>query len=113
MTEYPAGLTAMLLAVGYWLGPTQEIVVAATAARQSARHLVAEIRRHFLPRATVAFRGPAGRGDEVSEIVPLVAHLRSVSGRPTVYVCEDYARRQPVTTVDGLRNILTAVPGTN
>ncbi|MBN2129846.1 MAG: thioredoxin domain-containing protein [Sedimentisphaerales bacterium] len=105
MSESPMNLTAMLLALDYHLGPTQEIVIAADAQDRS-QALVAEVRRHFLPNATVLFRPGGPDGAAITGLVPFIESLTPLQGRATAYVCEDYACRQPVTTERSLRNIL-------
>ena len=113
MTESPTNLTAMLLALDYHLGPTQEIVIAATDAEASSKPLVAELRRHFLPRATVVLRPAEGAGAAITEIVPFVGNLKPVQGQAAAYVCENYACRQPVTTPEDFKGTLADISGTN
>jgi len=109
MVESSTGLTAMLLALDYRLGPSQEIVI--TAAAPEAQPLIQECRRHFLPHATLLLHGAdAGAGPLVG-IVPFVGHLVPADGRAAVYVCENYACRKPVTTPEELREILREIAG--
>jgi uncharacterized protein YyaL (SSP411 family) len=104
MAEWPTNASAMLLALDYWLGPTQEIVIAGTDPEEGA--LVAEVRRHFLPNATVVFHADEAG---IAELVPFVGNHRPVDGRATAYVCADYACRRPVATTEGLREILVSI----
>jgi len=108
MAQTPTAFTAMLLALDYRLGPTQEIVIAGPA--DDATPLIAEVRRRFLPNATVLFREPGPQGDAVAEMVPFVRDLVPLDGRATAYVCENYACRQPVVTAGDLGAILDRIP---
>ena len=112
MSESPTSLTAMLLALDYHLGPTQEIVIAAGEAQDRSQVLVAEVRRHFLPHATVLFRGAGPEGAAIAGIVPFMESLTPQEGQATAYVCENYACRRPVTTERELRDILADISET-
>ena len=100
-------LTAMLRALGYRLGPTQEIVIVGNAS--DAQPLIEETRRYFLPNATLLFHDLGAEAESLTEIVPFVANLKPIDGRPAAYVCENYACRRPVTTREDLRHILSGI----
>jgi uncharacterized protein YyaL (SSP411 family) len=113
MAEYPTNQTAMLLAVDYWAGPTQEIVIAAGADEQQTQALVREARRHFLPNATLIVRHAGPQGQALTAVAPFVESLVPVDGQATAYVCENYTCRQPVTKTQALRQILTEISAAN
>jgi uncharacterized protein YyaL (SSP411 family) len=106
MSAAPTSLTAMLLALDYNAGPTQEIVIAAGEADRDGQTLAREVRRHFLPRATTLVRFSGDRGRALAETVPFTEALAPIDGATAAYVCENYACRQPVTTAEALRRIL-------
>jgi uncharacterized protein YyaL (SSP411 family) len=108
MVQVPAGLTAMLLALDYWLGPAQEIVVVAPAPQ--AQTLIEECRRHFLPKATLLVRRSDAEAEALAAAVPFTRNLAPANGH-AVYVCENHICRQPVTTPEKLREILRAISG--
>jgi uncharacterized protein YyaL (SSP411 family) len=107
MAESPTSLTAMLLALDYRLGPSQEIVVAGAAAE--AQPLIDEVRRHFLPRASLLFRATGADAEALVEVVPFVERLAPIDGHAAAYVCENYACRRPVTRQEDLAEILDAI----
>jgi hypothetical protein len=43
------------------------------------------------------------RPDTGADLTPLLADRTAIGGKPTAYVCEHYACRQPVTTPEDLR----------
>jgi hypothetical protein len=85
-----AGVPQMLVAHWYALAPPMEIVMAGDLSPV----LLAAIRRHFLPRAVVM------RATEASLPMP------AVDGKPTVYVCENFACKLPVTERSHLDELL-------
>jgi uncharacterized protein YyaL (SSP411 family) len=108
MVQVPASLTAMLLALDHWLGPTQEIVVAAPAPQ--AQTLVEEYRRYFLPKATLLVRRDDAEAETLAAAVPFTGNLAPANGH-AVYVCENHTCRPPVTTPEELGEILRAISG--
>jgi len=111
MAGSPTSLTSMLLALDYQLGPAQEIVIAGAGASSESQMLVEEVRRHFLPNAAVMFHGTGDEGEALVQEVPFVANLVPVKGHAAAYVCEKYACRQPITTREALREVLTGIAG--
>ena len=63
------------------------------------------MRRRFLPRTVVVHR-PPGAADALAAIVPFVAQQEPIGGKPTAYVCRDYACEAPVHDVGALRALL-------
>ena len=45
-------------------------------------------------------------GSTESEMIPLIAGRAAIDGKPTAYVCENFACRMPVTTVEELKEQL-------
>jgi uncharacterized protein YyaL (SSP411 family) len=86
----PSAFGWLLCALDLWLAPPREIAVIGAPDSELARAVLAP----FDPNAAVAF-GPA---DEV----PLLAGKTQVQGKPTVYVCERFACKAPVTEVTEL-----------
>jgi uncharacterized protein len=104
MIESPTGLTAMLIALADRLGPAQEVVI--TGPMSQAQPLIQEYRRHFLPNATLLFRGSDAEAESLAGIVPFVRDLTPFDGHATACVCENYACHRPVTTPQELRDLL-------
>jgi len=113
LSRSPTAQTAMLLALDFQLGPTQEIVIAGSDESDQAGALVHEARRHFLPSAVLMLRLPGREGDPLTQVTPFVAALGPVEGRAAAYVCENYTCRRPVTTAAELAEILAGAAGTD
>jgi len=110
MVESPTALTTMLTALCFVLGPSQEIVIAASQQQAQTDALLDEVRRHFLPNAVLLVHpfGPESRA--VEEVAPFVDGLGPIDGHAAAYVCRDHACQQPVTRPQELREILLAIP---
>jgi hypothetical protein len=84
MRQYPSGFGRALAAADFYVGPSKEI---ALVGKPDA--FLGTLRKRYLPRAVVA----AGSGSNVA----LLRDRPMVDGKPTVYVCENFACKQPVT----------------
>ena len=85
MARIPSAFGWALCALDLYLSPPRELAILGSPDDEIARAALAP----FDPNAVVAF-GPA-------EDVPLLAGKTRVDGEPTLYVCERFACRAPVT----------------
>jgi uncharacterized protein YyaL (SSP411 family) len=65
--------------------------------------LLAEARAGFRPNQVVA-----AAADGAASVVPLLHERVAIAGRPSAYVCRDFACRLPVTDAAALRTELDA-----
>jgi len=93
-----AGIPQMLAAHSFALARPMEIVLAGPMEDPAMRDMLGVIRRHFLPNAVLL------RNKVVGPAMP------AAGGRPTVYVCENYACRLPVTDAHQLEELLDQFP---
>jgi uncharacterized protein YyaL (SSP411 family) len=90
LTRVPSAFGWALCALDLYLSPPRELAIIGAPGDEIARAALAP----FDPNTVVAF-GPG-------EAIPLLAGKGSVGGKPTVYVCERFACRAPVTEADAL-----------
>ncbi len=102
MESSPTSHSYMLCALDFWLG-SREIVVVGTRGDPQLQLVLTEIWRRFLPDKVLA------TPDEgVPEIDSLTQGKTSTGGKPTVYICQNFACRSPVTELDILKKALDA-----
>ncbi|MDT8323482.1 MAG: thioredoxin domain-containing protein [Bacteroidota bacterium] len=92
----PTGSTVLLMAWDFARNPGREIVIAA-ASEEAASALRSELRRHYLPRSVVLLHTPAN-SLALTGISPFTANNTAVDGKPTAWVCRDFACEMPVHT---------------
>lgn len=97
METTPFANTYMLCALDFWLG-SKEIVLAGSKSDGGFLEMLGEIRKNFLPNKVVALSDGTG-----SELSSLTEGKVSMNGRPTAYVCENFACKSPVTDAEALR----------
>ena len=84
MRQYPTGFGRALAAADFYLGPSKEIAIIGDPGE-----FLPMLRKRYLPRAVFA----SGSGSDIA----LLRDRPMVDGKPTVYVCENFACKQPVT----------------
>lgn len=99
MRRYPQGFGRILSALEFYFNPTKEIVVLG-----DSKELKSEIWREYLPNKVVVL---ADRADENADFIPLLKERTLIDGKPTAYVCENFACQKPVTTAEDLREQLS------
>jgi len=96
--RYPNGFGRVLSTLEFYFNPTKEIVILG-----NSDELKSEIWREFLPNKVVVL---AENADANAEIIPLLKERSLIDGKPTAYVCENFACQKPVTTAEDLREQL-------
>jgi uncharacterized protein YyaL (SSP411 family) len=93
-TRHPQALANLLRAMDFHLSGAREVALVAPpngTVANSLTELAAVVRSRFRPRVVVA------AGEEGTERPELMLQRIAVEGRPTAYVCENFACRAPVT----------------
>ncbi|MEA1999066.1 MAG: thioredoxin domain-containing protein, partial [Euryarchaeota archaeon] len=106
LEESPLAHTQMLSAVDLYLNSPVQIVIAGDDL-EDASEFVDEINRHFLPDKVIAFAGSRAADDVGSGLVPLTEGKVAIQGKTTVYICENYTCRDPITELEELRRVLS------
>ncbi|MHC4666229.1 MAG: thioredoxin domain-containing protein [Planctomycetota bacterium] len=109
MVQSPALLTAMLIALDFSLGPTQEIVIAGDPGQADTKEMLRTVRSRFLPRAVVLLHGAGKAGEAIEKEVAFLRGQVAIDGKATAYVCENYVCRRPVNSVSELEGLLDAI----
>ncbi len=83
-----------------------QIVIAGDGV-EGASEFMNEINRHFLPDKVLAFTGSRAADEVGSGLVPLTEGKVAIQGNPTVYICENYTCKAPITELGDLRRVLS------
>ncbi|MBA4393315.1 MAG: thioredoxin domain-containing protein [Desulfobacca sp.] len=103
---YPMAYTQFLNALDFMLGPSQEIVVAGAPEQKATQEMIAVIHRAFLPNKVLLLRSQDERSQGIIALSPFLKEMVSVNQEPTVYLCEGFACRTPITDLETLSRIL-------
>jgi uncharacterized protein YyaL (SSP411 family) len=95
MGQQPLAFGRLLGALDFYLNPGPEIAIIGDPAAEETRALVAEAWRRYLPNSVLACA--AATDIDAHALGPLLAARPQIGGRPTAYVCWNYACNLPVT----------------
>ncbi len=98
----PSAHTYMLNALEFYWSASKEIVVATEANDQPTQELIKEIQMRFLPNKVLAVI--IGETPPIQS--PLTEGKTPQQSSPTVYICENYACKRPITKISELRTQL-------
>ncbi|MEE9586021.1 MAG: thioredoxin domain-containing protein [Nitrososphaerales archaeon] len=99
----PERYAQMLCALDFLIGQPKEIVFAGKLT--DLRDMLREMRRTLVPNKVVAY-SPNDQ-DKPTHIIPMLEGKSPINQAATVYVCQNYTCRQPVTDVASLKKFLT------
>lgn len=89
--RYPNGFGRVLSTLEFYLNPTQEIIIFG----EKGNEFEIEVWRNYLPNKVVVL----AKSDENAAIIPLLENRKTINGKPTVYVCENFVCRKPITEI--------------
>jgi uncharacterized protein YyaL (SSP411 family) len=92
----------MLCGLSAWHSPSMQIVVVGGRNSDQARQLQSEVAAHYLPFAVHVPVDPDSTQEALKRVLPFVDGMKPHGGG-AVYVCREFACRQPVGSVDALR----------
>lgn len=104
MEHVPQGVSYMLSALDFYLGPTVQIAIVGEQSKAPTKKLLEIIRDGFLPNKIVTLSEPAEKEPEM--FISLLRGKRSINDAPTVYLCENYSCRAPITEAEELEKSL-------
>jgi hypothetical protein len=93
-------LTELLTAADLWLGARSEIVVAGKLRADPTQNILKSLRGNFLPRTVILVRDPETNAQELGQVASIVKAHDPIEGKVTVYLCEDFVCKSPITEYD-------------
>ena len=106
MERLPGAFGRLLAALDFHLSRAREVVIVGDLASPDTQALVDVVYDSYLPNKVVAGRDP--EDEEAAAFVPLLADRPTRDGRPTAYVCEGYACKNPTTDPEELAGQLAS-----
>jgi len=102
-TRYPTAFGRWLSVADMALGNTKQVAVMYEAGRQNeAANLINLIQSQYRPNVIVA----ASAFPPLNDAPVLLKDRPLKGGKPTVYVCEGFVCKNPVTTINELKELL-------
>jgi uncharacterized protein YyaL (SSP411 family) len=98
--KYPPGHAYLLMALGYALNPSYEVVVAGKIGDSDTGAMLKTLHRPFIPGKIVVFL-PADKtaAAEIIHLAPYTEFMTPHDGKATAYVCTNFVCELPTTDV--------------
>ena len=106
MGRAPAGTGRWLAALDFYLSTPKEVAVIGPTSDPATAELLRTVNGRYLANRVLV--GANGEGTASASGLPLLEGRGMVDGRPTAYVCENYACQLPVTDAEALARQLNA-----
>jgi hypothetical protein len=104
--RHPTFFAQWLIALDFATAPVAEVAIVGAPSERPTAALVRVARRGFRPHRVLAV-GP----DPADSGIPLLQGRFALDGRPTAFVCRDFACRQPVLEPEALAALLVEAGG--
>ena len=103
----PTALPQMLVALDDSLGKPRQIVIAGEKNKPDTKKMLDEVRRHYLPTATLLLADQGEGQQYLAEKLEAIREMKMIDGKATAYVCENFTCQAPVTDARDLRKSLS------
>ena len=95
MVQVPGAFGRLLSALDFYLSTPYEVAIIGEREAPGTKTLLETVYSSYLPNKVVA--GRSENDEEATQLVPLLANRPMRGGRPTAYVCVNYACQSPTT----------------
>lgn len=106
LRRYPSGFGRLLCALDFHLGSPKEVALIGDPSASETLALRDQIWSVYLPNKVVAQAAP--NKSNISSISPLLQGRLQLDGKPTAFVCENFACKTPTSNPDELKSQLHA-----
>ena len=104
VSHSPLGFCKWLCALDFYLSPSREIAVLGPTGNENTQSLMRVLYDRWLPNEVVVAFDPMDPASLTG--LAILEGKRMIDGHPTVYLCEHFTCRAPVTSPDALRELL-------
>ncbi|MCR4343938.1 MAG: thioredoxin domain-containing protein [Candidatus Scalindua sp.] len=102
----PSGYTQMMVALGFGIGPSYEIVIVGNPESEDTKDMLRSLRKHFIPYKVVLLKRSDQETADITSIAEYTEYHSSFDGKATAYVCLDFACKMPVTNTEEMLKLL-------
>ncbi|WP_368240438.1 MULTISPECIES: thioredoxin domain-containing protein [Bacillus] len=97
VSSYPSGHTAFLQGLLSQYATKREIIILGKNGDPQKEQLLQALQKRFVPFDIIL---TAETGKELAKLAPFTKDYKTIDGKTTVYICENYSCRQPITDID-------------
>ena len=102
----PSGYTQMMVALGFGIGPSYEIVIVGNPEADDTKEMLSSLGKHFIPYKVILLKHDDQETADITKIAEYTEYHSSFDGKATAYVCLDFACKMPVTNTEEMLKLL-------
>ena len=107
LSHFASAMPQMLVALDFGLSKPRQIVIGGKKDAPETKALLAEVRRHFLPKTILLLADGAEGQKYLGEKLDAILSMSMVEGKSAAYVCENFTCKAPVTDSNHLAALLS------
>jgi len=105
ISHHPLSFCKWLCALDFYLSPPQEVAILGPSSNEDTQALMRVLYGTWLPNKVVVACDPVDPAPLIG--LSILEGKRMIDGRPTIYLCERFTCRTPVTSPEALRDLLS------
>jgi uncharacterized protein YyaL (SSP411 family) len=94
------GYSHFLMAVQFAYEKTSEVVIVGDKEESDTKKLLDIINKNFLPYTVLIVKDEKSIDNNIDKLIPFVEYQEKREGKTTAYVCENFACKAPITSVE-------------
>lgn len=102
--RHPAAHTFFLSAFLLAKAPSRELVIVGGDDLHNTDEILETVKSKYSPFTVTMLY--SGKHKDLQKVVPLIGSYKAIDGKTTVYVCENFACRAPITDINQLKEML-------
>nr|MDO8081017.1 thioredoxin domain-containing protein [Candidatus Freyarchaeota archaeon] len=100
VSRTPEGYTQLMVALDFAIGPSYEVVIAGGSQADDAKTMLKALREKFIPNKVVLFLPSEAESPEITRLAEFTKYQKSIDGKATAYVCQNYSCKFPTTDIE-------------
>ena len=106
LKRVPSGYTAMLLGFMFESYGSKEIVVVGSSKQKETKSVIKNFQTLYIPQRILIYKDANKELNSISQLAPWTKYHESKNGKPTIYICEDFACNLPTTDLEKAVNMI-------
>lgn len=107
ISRMPIAYSQMIIALDFLLGKSKEIIIAGEMETEETQKMLEIVYKKFIPNKVVSFLPKDEKKAEcVVNLIPFIKEHLPLEGKNSVYICENYSCKFPITDIKKLEEFL-------
>ena len=95
----PSGNTQLMSALTFAFGPSFEVVISGDSNKEDTQAMLKALHKNYSPNKVVLFRPTDEEKPAIVALAEFTEFQKSLDGKATAYVCQNYACKAPTTDI--------------